>query len=218
MSIIADETAPDDELSTTAAERLSTTAAPTCAKPGCDLPLPVKGETGYHRLRKYCDTHQPSSSPGAAKRRMTNPDEPAPKTVVTNNFVIKPAPVKTAKTSSDLAKVEEGATQLLNLIPMVLAMFGDDVCPPEIAKAVPLIAHQLAELSKFHPALKKVFAGTESTGEMMTWLSLAVVVSPVIVTILAHHNLISGKIAERVAFAASMGGLLADMVEPDAAD
>lgn len=210
MSLIADETAPDDEL--------STTAPPTCAKPGCDLPLPVKGEEGYHRLRKYCDAHQPSSSPGAAKRRMTNPNEPAPKTVVTNNFVIKPAPTKTTKPSGDIAKVEEGATELLNLIPMVLAMFGDDVCPPEIAKAVPLIAHQLAVLSKFHPALKKVFAGTESTGEMMAWLSLVVVLSPVIVTILAHHNLISGKVAERVAFAASMGGLLAGAVEPDAAD
>ena len=217
MSIIADETDETPELSTTEAEKLSTTGVQTCAKPGCDLPLPAKGEDGYHRLRKYCDQHQPSSSPGAAKRRMTNPAEPAPRSV-TNNFVIKPAPVKTTKPAADTAKVEEGATELLNLIPMVLAMFGDDVCPPEIAKAVPLIAHQLAVLSKFHPALKKVFAGTESTGEMMAWLSLVVVISPVIVTVLAHHNLISGKIAERVAFAASMGGLLANAVEPDAAD
>ena len=218
MTVVADNATPEDELSTTGAEKLFTTAPLTCAKPGCDLTLPEKGEPGYHRLRKYCDAHQPSSSPGAAKRRMTNPDEPAPTRVVNNNFVIKPAPAKSTKATGDLAKVEEGATELLNLIPMVLAMFGDDVCPPEIAKAVPLIAHQLAVLAKFHPALKKVFAGTESTGEMMAWLSLVVVISPVIVTVLAHHNLISGKIAERVAFAASMGGLLATAVEPDAAD
>lgn len=217
MTTTLDEAPETPDLSTTEPEKLSTTGAKTCAKDGCASLLPAKGEPGYHPMRRYCDDHQPSSSPGAAaRRRMTNPDEPAPKSV-TNNFIVKPAPTRTTKAAGDLARVEEGATQLLNLIPMVLAMFGDEVCPPEIAKATPLIAHQLAELSKFHPGLKRVFAPAESTGEMMAWLSLLVVVSPVIVTVLAHHNLVSGKIAERVAFAAAMGGMLKDAVDADAA-
>ncbi len=204
MSIV-DETSL--ELSTTGAD-LSTTDAPICAKEGCAATIPVKGEPGYHRMRKYCDEHQPKQSPGAAKRRaMTNENEPAPTRVVNNNFTIKPQATKKA-TGPELA-VEEAAAAMMGLVPMLLAAFGDEVCPEAMKSAIPEIAHQLAVLAKFHPAIKKIFTTGESTGEFMAWLGLVIVVSPVIVTVLAHHNLVSGKLAERIAFVASMGGIVA---------
>jgi hypothetical protein len=191
---------------------------PRCQRDECTAPLPLEGEPGYHRMRKYCDEHQPSQSSGAKKRRAKltpNDAEPAPKSVINNNFTIKPTPSRSSKPSSEIAELETAATEMLNLIPMVLALTGDAVCTPEIANAIPNIAHQLAILSKYHPFIKKMFLSGEGSGEFMAWLGLLIVTSPVLVTVLAHHNVISGKIAERLATAVAVGGVVAQAVTSD---
>lgn len=173
----------------------------------CTMPLPREGEPGYHPKRLYCDAHQPKGS--AAKRKLKgNPDEGTPTKVINNNFTVK-TPTSKTKVSGDLAAVEDAATQMLNLLPMVLAMFGDEVCPPEIQKSIPAVAHQLAVLSKYHPVIKKLLTGGTGTGETMVWLGLAVAISPVIITVLAHHNLVGDKLAEKLAYVAAMGGVFA---------
>ena len=177
----------------------------------CVNPLPAPGTSGYHSMKKYCDEHAPKSSTGAKKRQANiapDDDVPAPKSV-TNNFVVKSSPSR-AKSSPAIAAVEEGAAAMLNLIPMIMAATGDDVCPIEIAKAIPAISHQLAVLSTYHPFIKKIFASGESTGEAMAWLGLIIATSPVIIAILSHHDLVSGKIAERIAVAAAFGKVVAE--------
>lgn len=195
--------------------------AVACAKEGCTNFLPLPGEPGYHRLRKYCDDDQPKQSSGAAKRRAKlepNDNEPAPTRVVNNNFTIKPTPTKSTKPTGAVAEVEAAATEMLNLVPMLLALTGDDVCTPEIANAIPNIAHQLAVLSKYHPFIKKIFISGEGSGEFMAWLGLLIVVSPVLVTVLAHHNLIPEKIANRLATAAVFGQVIAQAVNDEGGD
>lgn len=184
-----------------------------CVK--CGLPLPAEGEPGYNKQRKY----HPECNPNAkakerAKARVSpNPGEPSPRSV-TNNFKVE---VKTTKSKSDdvLKDVEEGAAYLLGFVPMILALTGDEVCSNVLAEATPAIAHQLALLTKFHPGLKKVFVSGEGTGEAMAWIGLAITLSPVIITILAHHNLLKGKAAERLANAAAYMGLIAQGVAGD---
>lgn len=171
----------------------------------CGLALPAEGEPGYNKQRKY----HPECNPNPKKRPRVspNPSEPSPRSV-TNNFRVE---VKTAKTKdSDVLKdVEEGAAYLLGFVPMVLALTGDEVCSNVLSEATPAIAHQLAMLTKFHPGLKKLFVSGEGTGEVMAWIGLVITLSPVLITVLAHHNLLKGAAAERLANAAAYMGLIA---------
>lgn len=171
-------------------------------KGGCTTPLPSEGEEGYHPKRKYCTDHQPRSSSGAAKRKLKeSSDAPVPPRV-TNNFKVNVP--KPTKASSETAELEEAITQMLSFVPMILAATGDEVCPQLIQDALPAIAHQLALLAKFHPFIKKVFMTGEGTGEMMAWIGLFITVSPVMIAILAHHDLLKGKVGERIAAAVGM--------------
>lgn len=182
-----------------------------CAK--CGLPLPSDGQPGYHPQRKYHNECRPNPVKKKTTRVTPNPGEPSPKSV-TNNFKVE---VKTTKTkeSDVLKEVEEGAAYLLGFVPMILALTGDEVCSSVLSEATPAIAHQLAMLTKFHPGLKKVFVSGEGTGEAMAWIGLMITLSPVIITILAHHNLLKGKAADRLSQAATYMGLIAQGVNSD---
>ena len=175
----------------------------TCQRPGCDVPLPAEGEAGYHRMRKYCDAHQPKKKP----KLVPDDGEPVPPRV-TNNVTVNLPKVKTSKADTEAAKVAAGAEAMLGLIPLVMTMVGDDVCPASISAAVPSIAAQLGELSKFHPVLRKVFAGGEGTGEVVAWIGLSVALVPVLLVVLVHHGLISTKVADRLSAFTDLGGLV----------
>lgn len=185
----------------------------TCAKVidgvPCPNPLPRYGEEGYHSMRRYCDEHQPRSSTGAAKRRARAAgEETPPASVVNNNFNVKLPPSPKPSASDPLAGLTQAATEMLNLVPLVLSATGDTVCPEALLAAIPAIARQLAVLSTYHPALKKFLTPGESTGEMLTWIGLVVAVSPVLITVLAHHHLISETLAERLASFSTIGAAL----------
>ncbi len=179
-------------------------------KGGCTTPLPGVGEDGYHPKRKYCTEHQPRSSSGAAKRKLKEASEGPVPPRVTNNF--KVTVPKASKASGELVELEEAITQMLSFVPMILAATGDEVCPQIIQDSLPALAHQLAILSKFHPVIKKVFMTGEGTGEMMAWIGLLITVSPVMIAILAHHNLLKGKIGERIAMAVGMASAVGGVV------
>lgn len=183
--------------------------ATNCVK--CGLALPVKGEEGYHVQRKYHDECRPK--PTKAKTKVTpNTSDPSPKSV-TNNFKVT---VNTPKAKDDaLKEIEEGATYLLGFVPMILALTGDEVCSSVLSEAVPAIAHQLAILSKYHPGIKKLFISGEGTGEAMAWVGLVITLSPVIIAVLAHHNILKGKAAERLSEAATYMGLIAKAADDD---
>ena len=100
---------------------------------------------------------------------------------------------------------------MLGLLPLIFAMSGDTQCAEALSNGIPQIAAQLGALTEYHPGLKKIFAPGESTGEAMAWIGLTIAVAPVIIAILAHHDLISPKMAQTFAVFSTM----ASGAEPD---
>jgi hypothetical protein len=153
--------------------------------------LPV----GANDQQKYCPRHQPRSS--RLKARIKPPDAPQPKSV-TNNIKVTIPKGATKKDNTDAERVEQAALAMLQMLPMLLAMTGDEICPPAISEQLPAIAAALGELSKFQPWLKKVFTPGESTGEVFAWVSLLVATSPALIVVLSHHGMISADLSERL--------------------
>ena len=176
-----------------------------CAFADCPTHLPLPA----HNTRLYCDEHKIKKSRTVSANR--NEREPAS---VTNNVTIR---LGSSSMSKEQKMVAEGATALLQLIPLVLSMTGDEICPAEIEKAIPTIALQLAALSKFHPGLKKFFTPGESTGEMMAWTGLCLALAPVLLVVLTHHGVIGKELAEKLAAFTTLGAVLSAM-EDESAD
>lgn len=153
-----------------------------CQRLGCSDFLPA----GAIKTQKYCPEHQPK------KKNLGGPAGPLPPRVTIN--VPKTG---ASKTDSDAAKVEAGALSMFSLAATGLALV-DPVCAKAVLDAVPAIARQLGELSKFQPVLKKIFTPGEGTGEALAWVGLFLVTSPVIVAILAHHNFLKPETVERL--------------------
>lgn len=176
-----------------------------CALEGCTTHLPLNA----HNTRLYCDQHKGKKNRVSANRQEREPAS------VTNNVTIR---LPGSSLSKEQKVVAEGATALLQLIPLVLSMTGDEICPPEIEKAIPAIAAQLASLSKFHPGLKKFFTPGESTGEMMAWTGLCLAIAPVLLVVLTHHGVIGKDLAERLAAFTTLGAVLSAMEAEEPTD
>lgn len=180
-------------------------------------PLPKKGEKGYHPQRKYCGN--PCGPPTQKKRRVkvtpSGADELPPSIQNTFNVTI-PKP-SSSKLDARQSAVEQGFIDMMGLIPMAMAAFGDEVCPPTIKAALPGIAHQVAILSKYHPVLAKIFADGELPGELVAWFGLILATSPAVIAVLAHHELVPPLVAERVAYAAAMGPSVVEAAMTNAA-
>lgn len=177
----------------------------TCQREGCGVALPLEGDPGFHPMRKYCDEHQPGKRKAKAPKVEPGGEGLPPSVNLTLDLGGK-GKGKATKGDADAAKVAAGAERMLGLIPLVLAMTGDQVCPPAIAEAIPAIAAQLGELARYHKGLVKVFAGGEGTGEAVAWLGLMAATTPVVITVLAHHGLISKSVADRFAAFVSVAG------------
>ena len=156
----------------------------------CGVPLP----DGRHPNRKYCDEHQPKQS--KPKKKTPTGDDVPPRTV---NVNIKTPTTPKRKGDADAEAVRAGATVMLGFLPMAFAMAGDSDCAQVINDSIPAIAHQLGELSIYHPGLKKIFAPMESSGEAMAWIGLTMALAPVLVAVLAHHKLIPPALATTIA-------------------
>ncbi len=150
-------------------------------------PCPNFLPTGSDIQRKFCDAHR-----GGKKAVIGESGEPLPPTMQ------PPKPKIVTKKDSDADKVEAGALSMLIFVPMIWMLIGDEVCPVALNEALPAIAKQLGELSRYHPGLKKVFAPGEGTGEAFVWVAMMIAVSPVIVAVLTHHRIIKGDMAERL--------------------
>ena len=178
-------------------------SGPTCPFPAddgiCGLPIPVKGEPGYHYMRRYCDEHKPEPQKAKPKKKERAPRSVQPKITVQVGSNREP------KVNSEDAKLKAGALKLLGFIPLGFALTGDAVCQAAVEQALPAIADQLVALCEYHPGLKKILAPTESTGEAMAWFGLFMATSPVILAILLHHNLLPEKIA--TSLAATLGAV-----------
>ena len=165
----------------------------------CPNDLPV----GHSPKRKYCD-----DCPKGAHRRARSD---APPVGVTINL----GKGATSKLNSTEQAVVESASAWLGMATLLLETTGDVTCAAAIKEATPQIALQLAKLSKFHPVIVKILAPVEATGEVLVWVSLVIAISPVILTVLAHHNLISKEMGERLGMVTAMGAVVAQ-AKPEA--
>lgn len=174
-----------------------------CQRPGCDLPLP----DGHHPMRKYCDEHQPKQS---------KPKGDKPPKSVTVNF--KTTAPKAAK-AGPAEEVRAGATSALTFVALGFQFVGDLECAAAIQAQTPQIAAQLGELAQYHPGLAKIFSPVNAQGEAAAWLGLAIAVAPVVIAILAHHNLLPTSVAEKLGGLAGafMAATPAETPAPDAA-
>jgi hypothetical protein len=163
----------------------------------CTLLLPL----GHHKTRKFCDGHiKGGYLIKEAKRRKS--DRPPV------NVKVNLGAAKGAKLQGDQQRVLEAATAWLGLVSGVLEASGDKVCAEATTQAAPQIAMQLALLAKYHPLIVKVLAPVEASGEALVWVSLLVAVSPLIITVLSHHNLISEEVAGRIGIVTAMGAVV----------
>ncbi len=166
-----------------------------CAKVIRGERCPVVLGPESHRLQRYCAEHQPQK-----KKKGGRPAaEPLPPTIT----IDLGGKGKSKKEDDLAARVEAGAATLLGLAPLIFAAIGDETCTAALSGQIPAIAHQLGELSRFHPGLAKVFAGTDTLGEAGAWIALTIAALPAIVAILVHHGVIKGEVARRAEAAVS---------------
>ena len=164
----------------------------------CPNDLPV----GHSPKRKYCD----DCPKGMHKRSKAD----TPPVNVTVKF-----PGGAAKDFTPTQrKVAEAATAWLGMLAVLLEVQGDATCATATKRATPEVANQLAILSKFHPIIAKVLAPIEATGEALAWISLALAISPVVLTVLTHHKVISEEAAARIGIVTAMGAVVGNAPAP----
>jgi len=153
---------------------------------------------GHHVTRRYCD----GCKRGGALHSRTERDKPP-----TVKFEVKPPRATNAKDATKV-KVAGAATAWIGLAAVAIEAAGDKVCADALKASAPSIAAQLAELSEYHPGIVKVLAPVEASGEVAVWIALVIAVSPIILTVLAHHELIPASWAERIAVGVQMGSVV----------
>jgi hypothetical protein len=159
-------------------------APETCQQPHCENP-PQEGS-------KNCEGHKGKRAPKAA-------DAPGP------TLHIPEAPKVTRK-DARAQEVAAGAETMLGLVVMGLGLTGDEVCTAAWAAAVPQIAAQLGELSKYHPGIAKLFVSAGGGGEGVVWIGLGFAVAPALLATLAHHHMLPEGLAVKI------GGITAAVV------
>lgn len=174
----------------------------------CQLFLPE----GHHKTRKFCDGHQKGGYLLKGKKVSGPKDKPP----VNINVKLPGTTGPKTKLEGQKAQVASAATAWLGLIAAGVEMSGDETCSGAIKAATPAVALSLAELSGYHPIIVKVLCPVEASGEIAVWIGLALALSPVIIAVLAHHELIPPSWAEKIAVAASMGAVVASAA-PEAA-
>lgn len=130
------------------------------------------------------------------------------------NVNVKLGGAKTPKLEPDQQRVLEAATAWLGLVSGILEASGDTVCAEAAKQATPQIALQLALLAKFHPIIVKILAPVEASGEALIWISLMVAASPLIITVLTHHKVISPEVAQRIGIVTAMGAVVGNAPPP----
>ena len=155
-----------------------------CQQPHCTNPAEGRGAN--------CIEHK-------GKRAPRSGDDTGP------TLHIPEAPKVTRK-DARAQEVAAGAETMLGLVVMGLGLTGDDVCTAAWAAAVPQIAAQLGELSKYHPGLAKFFVSSGVGGEGTVWIGLGFAVAPALLATLAHHNMLPQGLAVKI------GGITAAVV------
>jgi hypothetical protein len=166
-------------------DRIRTETARTCATEGCENELPEKSS----HFRKYCDEHMVARPKSRDK---------APRSVSIN---LPRQPV--TKKARDSERVAQAMLGYLGIMEGLFRAANDDVCADAVKRAAPGLAQAVGSLAEYHPVLVKVLAPLKATGEATAWLMAVVAVGPLVLTVLAHHELIDKTLAERLGVVAA---------------
>ncbi len=153
-----------------------------CADPDCENPL----ASDAHKFARYCPEHAKGARPKSAKPRGRPRKDTPPKIVFDINS-------KSTGESAMVQRVQKGAEAYLKVASLGLQMMGDEVCAAAVAAGSKELAAALAQLSKYQPALQKIFAPISASDQTAAWLGVAVASAPVLLPVLAHHNLLPKK-------------------------
>ena len=156
-----------------------------CSVPGCTNLLP----DGHHPWRKKCDEHYSGGTRTVKKRK-----ERAPRVVVQLGSDKPPA-----RSDRKAAETEKGARAMLQLVAAGVTMSGDQVCAAAIAGGSADLARALGELSKYQPALHKIFAPASASNQLGAWLGVAGASLPIVLVVLSHHHVLPDALAAKIA-------------------
>lgn len=163
----------------------------------CDKFLPEAH--GKNRIR--CDGCQRD---GGWIHKGTKSKKDAPPVGVTVNL----GGAKGPKLDETQTKVRDAALAWLGMVEVVFRSTGDNTCADALKGTAPQVAQQLAVLSKFHPIIAKILAPVEATGEALAWVSLSMALTPFILAVLVHHNVIKEEDARKVGIFTAMGSVI----------
>lgn len=166
----------------------------------CTEPLPDNA----HVTRRFCVGHQR----GGHLLKKAKADK-APRGHV--NVTVKPPSPRRTPKGDDVARVVGAVNAYLGLAAKILKARGDEQCATTIGDSAQGIAESVGEIARYHPGIAKMLAPVEATGEAAAWIGLLVAVSPVIVAILAHHELLPQSVADKVSVGVAVTGAVATM-------
>lgn len=150
-----------------------------CKEPGCSgwVALDAAPST------RYCPEH----FRGASSRRAGK--EKAPKVVVSIQ----------GKHSSDKQKeTARGAATFMTMVGSTFMLAKDEVCATAIVSGAEQWGEAVAELSKYQPWLASVFAPAAGDNQVGAWVGLFMASLPILLPVLAHHNLLPDSIGTLV--------------------
>ena len=156
---------------------------------GCDIcgnTYTRKDRLNRHRKEQHQAPPAPAGSPGRPRK-----NRDAPPTTVRIDLGSR------AKAgSSDLAKVEERAGQLVNTLAAVVLLMGQPDDAVDLQRGADAWAGSVRELAEHEEWLRKLFTSAEDAGRMVAWLQFAMATGGLVMPILIRHGALPGNLAE----------------------
>lgn len=165
-----------------------------CKQEGCLNLLPAKGEPGFAGARRLCDVH----FVGAKSHGKKPPADPGGGPSVSINL----GGGAKGRSAEDkrVARVTNGATQMAQTVGLLIQLGGDQVCGGAVIARAQAWGKALGDLSRYQPALEKIFAPSgAATGQAFAWIAALAASAGIAIPIMAHHNLISAELAQKFA-------------------
>lgn len=175
----------------------------------CTVLLPARGEDKWSPNRKYCPQHSVMNEVRTKRRKREKKTDKPP----VNVNITPPSPGRGTRADASVAKVTAGATGMAQMIAALIAMGGDEVCAKAINDGAANWGKAMGELSRYQPALVKVFAPTgEATGQFFAWVGVFAATMGLTLPVLVHHGAVPPELAAKITGVSSMSATVTNVV------
>lgn len=186
-----------------------------CNRPGCSNLLPADADP----RRQLCDEHYADRVNKTSKKRRPKKlggGEPKPDRPPVDVNINLGGKAGKGKADQNAAKVTAGATQAAQMVAALIGMGGDMVCANAINEGAVAWGKAMGELSRYQPALVKIFAPTgEATGQVFAWVGVFAATFGMVVPVLVHHGAIRPELAAKIVGGTGAATGLAEVVTSD---